>query len=338
IKSQRIQAFLGSENLSAQMVVDSLTLQQDSLEGGQSLWRGRLQWQNGCCLAASAWRVRGGFDLIGVSTSGDYPYRTDARVRALPWIALRIPFRGAEFSGWAGRNNDDWRWSDTLRTQWRFLRMEARTDAGTREQPLGMDEERLDSLHSICLRPSTGFWLQDLLLHTEIESGPVQIQISLQPWIQHGALAAWHSGDDSLQRISGRIGGLRKKAEFVFQPSERNSLHVGLTHENRQGDWDDLEWQPSQLVLWAGLECHLPTGMRIGHVWQYQSVMRWNTIADSSVHISGRWVWNAIVHQDFENGFELEANWIHVLLGGDAEVPGQNLDRTRFMCHLGWRF
>lgn len=317
IKSQRMELSAKAHQVSVQVVRDSLSWRDESadseLYGSQVQTRGQLRWQT-LCARPDILSLAFGMDWMQSKNHGAYPLQASDSLRVFPWTAIRVPRGNFAWSAWGGANAKDWRLEDTLSFENPTLKIQTRTNAGSRPHPFAMEQSR-------------GFFVQDIFLGGKHGGEYWKVRTELIPWMQFGEF---------------QYGGVRKMAEGILGNGAAKGM-LGASHETRFGkDWNRQEWQPSRMVAWTGAEWNFRTGLRVSHVWQWQSAMHWNTLVEGTrvqSSTDGRFVWNASLHQEFpKQGLMLEATWIHVLVGEVVEVPGANDDRTRFLCELKKRF
>lgn len=313
LKSERVETEVRANQITLKLVRDSLSWRDQSgdsmLLGSQVQTRGQLRWQT-LCTRPDILSLAFGMDWLQARNQGDYPMEAPDSLRVFPWAGLRVPFRKFAWSGWGGANGKDWRFEDTLSYKQSMFAIQTRSNAGSRPHPFAMGDAR-------------GFWMQDV---------SISVQQDGEFWTWSGEILPWMQFGES------QLVGIRKTTELRVGSSFAKGM-LGATQETRFGkDWDEQEWQPSRLVSWVGAEWNFRTGLRVSHVWQWQSAMHWNTMGNGNPVQSstdGRVVWNASLHQEFpKQALMLEATWIHVLVGEVVEVPGANDDRTRFLCEI----
>ncbi len=333
VKSNRVDGDFASHGFRLRSAWDSLSYwnQATSTQGTQSNQRLQLSYQD------TLRHIQFGMDWSNIHNSGGYPFVADAPLRLIPWAGGAYSGKLWRISALMGANQNDWFILDTVGVDLNALSLETRTSAGSREHPFSMDEEWGGASQSIQMDPETPYLVQDLSIKYQKNPSRFRLEIEALPWIQVGARGLMKG--DSLTRISDPLTGIRKTVTLgtTFRSYEFSG---GLSHETRWGKtWERIRWSPSQLVTWLESDFRFKSGLRIGHVWQYQSSMNWRNADSSHTKIPGRLVWNAVIRQSFpKQSLELEATWLHVLVGNVVEVPGTNADRTRFMCKVAYRY
>lgn len=295
-----------------------------------------------------------GTEAVGSRYNGEWPLRKSDTHQIIPWGYLRFKRGQWLASAWTAFHDNSLLHRDTL--AWEShgenskYMLSLRSQTGVTENPLGPDTLVLDEQRQL-LRNTGRFWVPSLLGTWEISEKKRGGRLWIMPWGHYGAPLKlnveriqpvrenepWMRIWDPV-RHPGWIGGLQWGVEGRYSHKNLLDILAGYQREHTRGDWQGLELIPPDWMFWLGSTWKLPGGLLVDHSLQWKSTVRWMNW-DIPYTVGRTFRWNGAIEQVLHSGrLVFRAEWLHVLLGQQADFPGGEWDRTRFLVHVRWNW